>query len=163
MIGETASLCNSGYTSGYTAGGTSLLSLKLQRFRNLLIVQIPLSPPYRAVQLSGSYVLYALILLRGARGRFFVSSQQNETKNRPPVSSPIIPGHGADFYAMMDRYMPGWKNNRLSEMVKRHPRCNLNRWTQPPVAITTPSICATIALYYDSTFQRRNCIWLAIQ
>lgn len=24
----------------------------------------------------------------------------------------IVPGHGADFYALMDRFMPGWKNVR---------------------------------------------------
>lgn len=24
----------------------------------------------------------------------------------------LVPGHGADFYALMDRFMPGWKNIR---------------------------------------------------
>ena len=24
----------------------------------------------------------------------------------------VIPGHGRDFYALMDRYMPGWKDGR---------------------------------------------------
>ena len=24
----------------------------------------------------------------------------------------VVPGHGADFYALMDRFMPGWKNIR---------------------------------------------------
>lgn len=26
----------------------------------------------------------------------------------------IVPGHGPEFYALMDRYMPGWKNIRKS-------------------------------------------------
>ena len=25
----------------------------------------------------------------------------------------VIPGHGKDFYALMDRFMPGWKNIRI--------------------------------------------------
>ena len=30
----------------------------------------------------------------------------------------VVPGHGKDFYAMMDRYMPGWKTIRKNLRTK---------------------------------------------